>query len=78
MTSAARTWRSRLERLDALVCGENRLSPGAILIAASARRRSGSGSRRRRIRSRLWRTFFAGLRARAMCADYRRSGNDAT
>ena len=38
-----------LERLDALVCGENRLSPGAFLTGLM-RRRSASASRRRRIR----------------------------
>ena len=30
-TSAERTLRLSLERLDALVCGENRLSPGAFI-----------------------------------------------
>ena len=46
-----------LERLDALVCGENRLSPGA-LITGSRSLRSASGSRQPRTRSSWWRNFL--------------------
>ena len=46
-----------LERLEALVCGENRLSPGRDADRAGARRRSASGFRRRRTRSSWWRIF---------------------